>query len=152
MKRKQRVNRKERDMYFPGFICFGGLIFIVTSPIYLYYVFTDSLKWLLFFVPWFGFGATVFLCWLNQSAWMTSEDTFIYCTMFGEKTEYRFSEIRDIKFGDKGQIWLDLENGTVPIDGSAILSYQFGRAINAALRKNVKQEYKVIPYQRYMNH
>ena len=111
-----------------------------------------SLMRLFFFAPWFGFGAWIFLCWLNQSAWMTSEDTFIYCTTLGEKTEYRFSEIRDIKFGEKNHIWLDLENGTVPIDGSMILSRRFAKAVNAALRQNVKQDHKVIPYWRYMDH
>ena len=109
-------------MYHHGFICFGSLFFIVLSPIYLYYVFTNSLKWLFAFIPWFGFGAWAFLSWLTYGAWMTSESTFI------------------------------LENGTIPIDGGAVLSYQFGRAVNAALRENLKQDYKVIPYQKYMDH
>ena len=152
MKRRERVKRKQKDMYLHGFVCFGGLFFIVLSPFYLYYVFTDSLKWLFAFLPWFGFGAWAFLSWLNYGAWMTSEDTFIFRTTFGKKTEYRFSEIRDIQFGNKGAMTLILENGTIPIDGGAILSYQFGRAVNAALRENIKQDYKVIPYQRYMDH
>ena len=152
MNRSQRIKRKQKDMYHHGFVCFGGLFFIVLSPFYLYYVFTDSLKWLFAFLPWFGFGAWAFLSWLNYGAWMTSESTFIYRTFYGRKKEYRFSEIRDIQFGHKGAMTLILENGTIPIDGGAVLSYQFGRAVNAALRENLKQGYKVIPYKRYIDH
>ena len=91
----------------------------------------------------FGVGAAGVLGWINQSAWINSDSTFIYRTMFGRNTEYHFSDIRDLKT-DRGAFILIMENGKVQIDKCAIISDRFIRAVNSALRKNLKQGHKSI--------
>ena len=130
------MNRQEKDMYLPFWICGCGIFFLITLPAYLYWFITDGFMWywLLGVVLWLGFGASAVLCWLNQSAWMISDSTFIYQTMFGRKIEYRFSDIRDLKYGNDSMT-LILENGKVHIESCAVKSERFVNAINAALKE-----------------
>ena len=130
------MNRKDKDMYLPFWVCGCGIFFLVTAPAYLYVFITDAFArhWLLGFVLFFGLGVSAVLGWRNQSAWMISESVFIYQTMFGRKHEYRFSEIRDLRYNN-GSMTLILENGKVHIDSCSIKSTRFINAVNAALKK-----------------
>ncbi|MBE7006628.1 MAG: hypothetical protein E7424_05710 [Ruminococcaceae bacterium] len=130
------MQRKEKDMYLPFWVCGAGIFFLAVCPVYLYWflIETSAWQWLLGFVLFFVLGVSAVLCWRNQSARMISDSAFIYQTMFGRKHEYRFSDIRDLKHG-RGSMTLILEHGKVYIDSCAIKSTRFINAINAALKK-----------------
>ena len=115
------MQRKEKDMYLPFWVCGAGIFFLAVCPVYLYWflIETSAWQWLLGFVLFFVLGVSAVLCWQ---------------TMFGRKHEYRFSEIRDLKHG-RGSMTLILEHGKVYIDSCAIKSTRFINAINAALKK-----------------
>ena len=140
------MNRKDKDMYLPFWICGAGIFFLAVCPVYLYWFLTDghAWNWLLGFVLFFGLGVSAVLGWRNQSAWMISESVFIYQTMFGRKHEYRFSEIRDLRYNN-GSMTLILEHGKVHIDSCAIKSTRFINAINSALKENEEPGRSVVP-------
>ena len=66
-------------------------------------------------------GIAALLCWKNQSIQMLSDDSFIYTTILGKKTVYRFDQIKSIKRGGGSTVLL-MGAEKVSFDSTALLS------------------------------
>ena len=82
----------------------------------------------------FEIGISAVLCWKNQWIQMLDTDSFVYSTMFGNETQYDFTQVWEFRiYGDSTT--LILETGKVHIEKCAILSKRFKEAIGRALAK-----------------
>lgn len=65
---------------------------------------------------------------------MLDTDSFVYSTMFGNETQYDFTQVRELRLHSDSAT-LILETGKVHIEKCAILSKRFKKAIGRALAK-----------------
>lgn len=79
-------------------------------------------------------GVAALLCWKNQTIRMLPNDTFMYSTFLGNKTIYRFDEIKGIKRGSDS-ITLFVGEGKVHIESAAIVTERLAVRINQQLGK-----------------
>lgn len=123
---------KERDMYLPNWLLCFGLFCIAVSVVCLVLSFVIQVAFLVGFVILATIGIFAVVCHQNQWAAMTDEASFVYSTMFGNRKQYRFSEIRELR-QHADSMTLVLENGKVHIESCAVLSERFAQAIDKAL-------------------
>ena len=109
------MNKKDKDMYLPVWVCCIGVLFLVAALVCLTFVFTTSANFLIGFVVCFGLGISAILCWKNQ--WIMMLD-----------------EIRELK-QNSDSLTLVLENGKVHIESCAIMSKRFVNAVDSILEK-----------------
>ena len=128
------MKRKEKDMYLPFWVGGFGFVCLACAIAWFIYSMKAGAFYLMLGIVCVGFGAAAVLCWWNQSVRMIGGDAFIYRTMFGREIQYRFSDIRDLKY-NADSMTLILENGKVHIESRAIKSERFIEAVNAALKK-----------------
>ena len=124
----------KKDMFLPQFLAGFGIACIVLSLVIMLVAFFVSLYILIGFVFFFTLGFTAILCQQNQWAEMIDDETFIYSTMFGNKKQYRFSDIRSLRQNTDSHT-LILEKGKVHIESIAVMSERFVDAINAVIEK-----------------
>lgn len=123
-------------MYLPTWVCWTGLFFIamaigwlinvILSPDLLSVIYRDdSLLW-----NWH------IRCFVLKNQWiqMLDTDSFVYSTMFGNETQYDFTQVRELRLHSDSAT-LILETGKVHIEKCAILSKRFKEAIGRALAK-----------------
>ncbi|MBE6947163.1 MAG: hypothetical protein E7454_02780 [Ruminococcaceae bacterium] len=79
-------------------------------------------------------GVAALLCWKNQTIYMLPNDSFEYSTFLGNKTIYRFSEIKGIKRGSDSTT-LFVGEGKVHIESIAIVSDRLAERINKQLEE-----------------
>ncbi len=125
------VNRKEKDMCLPDWICCLGIFLIIAALVCLVLCFTVTVFALLGFIVFLSLGAAAVLCWKNQGAVIADEESFIYTTMFGTEKRYRFSDIREIQ-QNTDSLTLILSNGKVHIESCAVMSERFMNALGHA--------------------
>lgn len=125
---------RKKDMYLPIWLLALGIVFITGGVICLCLAFSSApLSWI-GAPPCFALGLAAILCWKNQWVEMISDEEFIYSNMFGRRTVYRVSQIRDIRRG-ADSMTLILENGKVHIENCAILSPRFLRILHKPVNK-----------------
>lgn len=124
----------KKDMYLPKWVCVLGSVFLIGAAVCLICSFTISVYALLGFVVCLCIGIAAVLCWKNQWAEMINDHEFIYSTMFGKKTKYRFSAIRNLK-QNSDSVTLYFDNGKIHIESCAIISEEFAEKINHALER-----------------
>ena len=66
-------------------------------------------------------GIAEFLCWKNQTVRVLTEETFEYTTFLGNKTVYRFSDIKGFKHSHDSST-LYVADGKVHIESGALLT------------------------------
>lgn len=125
-----------KDMHLPNWVCGFGVLMLACSIVLFVKCFSTSqfsmVQCILGGVICFGFGISAVLCWKNQWAEMLNDHEFIYSTMFGRQTKYCFSEIKEIR-RNRADITLIMENGSVFIESSAIMSDRFASKIQCYL-------------------
>ena len=79
-----------------------------------------------------GTGITAILCWKNQTIRILSSDTFEYSTFFGNKTIYRFSDIKRLR-QNRDSMTLFVSDGKVHMESCAIVTERLAKRINEQL-------------------
>jgi len=79
-------------------------------------------------------GVAAIICWKNQTIHMLPNDTFVYSTLFGNKTVYRFDEIKRIKYSSDS-ITLLVGDGKVHIESIALVSKRLEERIHKQLQE-----------------
>ena len=79
-------------------------------------------------------GVAAILCWKNQTIRMLPNDTFEYSTFLGEKTIYRFGDIKGLK-KNTDSMTLFVAEGKVHIESIAILTDRLSDRINKQLEE-----------------
>ena len=105
----------EKDMYLPAWLLGLAVIFFAAAV----------------FCALVGIAAA--LCWNNQWIEVINEEEFVYSSMFGRKTTYRFADIVEVKKNADSQN-LIFSDGKVHIESCAVVS---ANLINSA-RKYAK--------------
>lgn len=123
-----------KDMYLPDKIRDLGVAFLAGAGACVIWSLVSSYYVLVLAVTCLGFGIAAFLCWKNQWAEMVSDEEFVYSTMFGRKTKYRFSDIVGL-VEHKDSMTLYLKNGKVHMESCAVISERFANAINEVLQQ-----------------
>ena len=80
----------------------------------------------------FVLGCAALLCWKNQTIFVLSDEEFEYSTFLGNKTVYRFSDIKLVK-RNNDSMTVFVGNGKVHIESMAILSDRLVACINRQL-------------------
>lgn len=129
------MNNRKKDMYLPTWVCWAGLFFIVVAiGCLIGAILSSNLLLVIGMMVCFGIGISAVLCWKNQWVQMVDSDSFVYSTMFGNETQYDFTQVRELRLhGDSAT--LILETGKIHIEECAILSKRFEEAIDWALAK-----------------
>lgn len=124
---------REKDMYLPKWICLLGVFFLAAAAGCLMYGLLRGMTVLLVAgaVLCAGLGIAAVLCWRNQWVMMIDDHTFVYSTMFGRKTEFRFSDIQRLR-QNSDSFTLFLRDGKVHIESCAVISDRFVEAVNRA--------------------
>ena len=115
------------------FLAFGvitGIVFVALQISVLLIVLAAALVLL---------GVAAIMCWKNQTIRMLPNDSFEYSTFLGNKTVYRFNEIKGIKTGSDSSTLL-VGEGKVHIESIAIISKQLEDRINKQLEKLHRNE------------
>jgi hypothetical protein len=68
-----------------------------------------------------GLGIAEFLCWKNQTVRVLTEETFEYTTFLGNKTVYRFSDVKGFRHS-RDSSTLYVADGKVHIESGALLT------------------------------
>ena len=121
-----------KDMYLPAWLLVFGLFSLAVAVVLFAFAMSESMYLLIGFVIFFTLGFAAILCQQNQWAKMNDDGTFTYSTMFGNKKEYRFSDIIELKQNSDSRT-LILENGQVHIESIAVMSERFVDAINGVI-------------------
>ena len=79
-------------------------------------------------------GVAALLCWKNQTIRMLPNDTFEYSTFLGNKTIYRFCEIKRIRINSDSAT-LFVADGKVHIESIAIVTDRLENRINKQLEE-----------------
>ena len=136
------VDDKPRaDMFLPAWIFTMGLFCIMFGVIMGTVLI--ALQILVLMVVLAGmfvlFGIAALMCWKNQIIRMLPNDTFEYSTFLGNKTVYRFSDIKGLK-KNMDSITLFLANGKVHIESIAIVTDRLADRINKQLEELAHDE------------
>lgn len=124
---------KEKDMYLPIWVCGLG-VFLLAAAV------ACAVAGVILSNPWFvlgvlaclSVGIAAILCWKNQWVMVVNESEFVYSTMFGRQTTYRFSQITGLKQNSDSMTLL-LDDMKVHIESCAIISERFGKYLDRAL-------------------
>ncbi len=81
-----------------------------------------------------GLGIMALLCWKNQSIVVLSDERFEYTTFLGNKKEYRFQDITDLRLNNDSMT-LFVGNEKIHIESCASLTDELVELINAQLEK-----------------
>ena len=117
------------DLYLPIWLLAFALVLLavgVSMELYLFLHFSVGASAVA--VICLVLGIAALLCWKNQTVQMLSEETFEYSTFLGNKTVYRFDEIRGIK-KNSDSLTLYVGEGKVHIESCAIISDRFTERI-----------------------
>lgn len=121
------------DMYMPIWLLAFAMVLLVGGVfVGIFAIISLSLGAGIATIVASGLGITALLCWKNQTIRMLSEDTFEYSTFLGNKTVYRFSDIKGIK-ENNDSITLFVANGKVHMESSAIVTERLAERINRQL-------------------
>ena len=128
------MNQYNKDMHLPIWVCGLGIVFLISAVVLFVLAILKSIFCLVGVVACLGFGCSAILFWKNQWIMMVDDNEFVYSTMFGKKTHYRFSQIKDLKQNADSSTMI-FENGKVHIESCAIMSDRFVSAVNSVLEK-----------------
>lgn len=87
------------DMFLPSWLFVMGLLFSIFGAIIgiVFAVLQISVLIIVLAVAMALLGMAALLCWKNQTIRVLPNDTFEYSTFWGNKTVYRFSDIKGLK-------------------------------------------------------
>lgn len=124
------------DMYLPGFLKYFGFFLDIASLAFLVAaIVTQTWGLIIGAVICGGLGIAAWLCWKNQTIKIIGEDRFEYTTFLGKTTEYRFSDIKELRV-NQDSMTLILTNGKVHIESMVRMSERLLNKIDEALDKN----------------
>ncbi len=129
------MDRKDKDMYLPFWVCVLGIFFLIAACVLLASTFSSSVYSLIGFGICLALGVSAILCWKNQSIKMIDENTFVYTTMFGRENHYSFSDIQELKIS-QDSFTLILDHGKVHIENCAIMSESFIAALDSVIKRS----------------
>ena len=116
----------EKDMYLPAWLLGLAVVFFAAAVLCVIFIHDRLLICALV-------GIAAALCWNNQWIEVINEEEFVYSSMFGRKTTYRFADIVEVKKNADSQD-LIFSDGKVHIESCAVVS---ANLINSA-RKYAK--------------
>lgn len=131
--------RKKKDVYLPNWLFVFGNIMLMIGLVLVIMAYKNGYMFILYAMIPNVIGVLAIFCWNNQWITMTDDDNFIYSTMFGNKKEYRFSDIVSLK-NNTDSITLIMKEGKVHIESCAKRSDRF----NKALEKHLNGKYSDI--------
>ena len=119
------------DMFLPVWLLVMGLLLIVFGTIIgiVFAVLQISFLIIVLAVAMTLLGVAALLCLKNQTIRMLPNDTFEYSTFWGNKTVYRFSDIKGMK-KSTDSMTLFVANGKVHIESIAIVTDRLSDRIN----------------------
>lgn len=119
------------DMFLPAWLFVMGLLLCMFGTIVgnVFVVLQISFLIIVLAVAMVLLGVTTLLCWKNQTIRMLPNDTFEYSTFLGNKTVYRFSDIKGLK-KNTDSITLFVADGKVHIESIAIVTDRLSDRIN----------------------
>ena len=119
------------DMFLPAWLFVMGLLLCMFGTIVatVFVVLQISFLIIVLAVTMVLLGVAALLCWKNQTIRMLPNDTFEYSTFLGNKTVYRFSDIKGLK-KNTDSITLFVADGKVHIESIAIVTDRLSDRIN----------------------
>ena len=136
------VDDKPRaDMFLPAWMLTMGLLCVMFGVILgtVLLVLQISVFMVVLAVALILLGITALMCWKNQTIRMLPNDAFEYSTFLGNKTVYRFSDIKGIK-KNSDSTTLFLANGKVQIESIAIVTDRLADRINKQREELARDE------------
>lgn len=123
------------DMFLPLWLLAFAIIMLVAGvAVGIYAAVELSVGAVVGAVVCLGLGIMALLCWKNQSIVVLSDESFEYSTFLGNKKEYRFQDITDLK-QNNDSMTLFVGNEKVHIESCALLTDRLIELINAQLEK-----------------
>lgn len=122
------------DMFLPAWLLVMGLLLSVFGAIagIVFAVLQISTLVIVLSAVMVLLGVAALLCWKNQTIRMLSNDTFEHSTLWGNKTVYRFSDIKGLK-KSTDSMTLFVADGKVHIESIAIVTDRLSDRINKQL-------------------
>jgi len=117
-----------KDMYLPEWLLGFGVFLIAAACACIVLSIKFNAFFIVGFVGGLVLGAAAILCWKNQWIEMTDDNSFVYSTMFGNRKEYKFYQIEDVKF-NADSVTIITDNGKIHIESCAVLSDRFQEAL-----------------------
>ena len=133
---------KEKDMYLPVWVCGLGvfLIAVAVAGVVLG-VILSSIWAFLGAALCLGTGIFAILCWKNQWIKVLNEREFVYSTLFGTQTTYRFTQITGLKQNSDSMTLL-MDGKKVHIESCAVVSERLAASVNQILDRISRYERK----------
>ena len=123
------------DMFLPLWLLAFAIVMLVAGvAVGIYAAVELSVGAVVGAVVCLGLGIMALLCWKNQSIVVLSDESFEYSTFLGNKKEYRFQDITDLK-QNNDSMTLFVGNEKVHIESCALLTDRLIELINAQLEK-----------------
>ena len=123
------------DMFLPLWLLAFAIVMLVAGvAVGVYAAVELSVGAVVGAVVCLGLGIMALLCWKNQSIVVLSDESFEYSTFLGNKKEYRFQDITDLK-QNNDSMTLFVGNEKVHIESCALLTDRLIELINAQLEK-----------------
>lgn len=128
------------DMFLPIWLLAFAIIMIVAGiAVGIYAAVEFSIGAVVGAVACLGLGIMALLCWKNQSIVVLSDERFEYTTFLGNKKEYRFQDITNLR-QNNDSMTLFVGNEKVHIESCALLTDKLIELINAQLEKLQSEE------------
>jgi hypothetical protein len=126
---------EKADMHLPIWIAgFSLALLLATFVLVAAFIGTKSYGLIAGAVICLALAVMAFLCYKNQRIYILSDEEFLYSTMFGRKTTYKFADIKAVK-ANQDSLTLFVGEGKVHIESAAILSERLTDLINKALNE-----------------
>ena len=124
------------DMFLPAWLLAMGLLLCVFGAIIgiVFAVLQISVLMIVLAAVMVLLGMAAILCWKNQTIRILPNDAFEYSTFLGNKTVYRFSEIKGIRINLDSATLL-VADGKVHIESIAIVTDRLEKRINNRLEE-----------------
>ncbi len=123
------------DMFLPLWLLAFAIIMLVAGvAVGIYAAVELSVGAVVGAVVCLGLGIMALLCWKNQNIVVLSDESFEYSTFLGNKKEYRFQDITDLR-QNNDSMTLFVGNEKVHIESCALLTDRLIELINAQLEK-----------------
>ena len=123
------------DMYLPVRALAMSLIYLAGGTAFGIWAYISPTRWAVAVaVLGIGLGLSLFLCWKNQTIRIISEEEFVYTTMFGKSTTYRFADIQALHRNPDSQT-LYVAGKKCHMEAMAILSDRLVHKIDKELNR-----------------
>lgn len=124
------------DMFLPGWLLVMGLLLVMfgVSIGVVFAVLQISALMIVLAAVMTLLGVAAILCWKNQTIRMLPNDSFECSTFLGNKTIYRFGDIRGLK-KSTDSMTLFVADGKVHIESIAIVTDRLADRINKQLKE-----------------